>query len=80
METRENPRGWEFELRRTSGHCTNFRTSAAAHAALGKIAGRDGLNLHIHEGAWSDAAYSTAYKGNDYFLGAVAVVTTYRGH
>lgn len=74
---------WKFELRRhwPSGATlrTEFRTAAAAHAALGRIAGKDDLKLHIHEGAWSDAAYSTAYAGNDSLLGAVACVTLYRG-
>jgi len=78
MGLRENPRGWEFELRRASGRTTNFRTLQAAHAELGRIAGQAHLNVHVHEGAWHDAAYSTAYSG-DSFLGAVAVVTTYRG-
>ncbi len=84
METRRvSSSDRKFELRQIwpSGarQIYHYKTVEAAHAALGQIAGERGLSLHVHEGNWSEAAYSTAYQGDDYLLGAIACVTTYRG-
>ena len=64
----------KFEVR-TKNETYPGRSLAAAHAKLGELAGRNGWDVHVHEGDWGQSSYSTAYtKGGDEFLDCQAVV------
>lgn len=52
-----------------------FETEAEGHQALGRLAGLNGWDVHVHAGDWSDSAASVAYeRGGDPVLDARAVL------
>lgn len=56
---------FEFVVLHSSGTSKNTGSLADCHAKLGEFAGKNDLNLHIHNGLWDSSSYSVAYKGDE---------------